>query len=514
MPAADLILKNANVITVDPGQPAARLVATRGDRIWRVGDDLEVESLQGAGTRVIDCQGKTLLPGFNDAHCHFFSFVRKLLSVDLSPLSVKSIDDIKTALHQKAQNTPHRRWIIGTGYNDFYLAEKRHPTRWDIDAVAPHHPVILSHRSLHACVLNRRALSLAGITRETPEPPGGVIDRDLNGEPTGLLFEMLGYIREKVMPPLSDAELTEGITMANQHHLSQGITSLQEATVVNSLSQWQKFRRFIDSGHLKTRIYMMPGMEAFSQFQEAGLTFGAGDSRLRLGGVKVILSEATGRLYPPQVELNQQVFEAHQAGFQMAIHAVQPSTLEAAIIALEYAQSQLPRPGQRHRIEHCSVCPPHLLERLKKLKVVIATQPPFLYYSGERYLAMLAADELPWLYRIRSFLDAGLIVAASSDSPVVPDNPFVGIYAAVTRQTASGEILLPKERITAGQALAMYTSNGAHASFEEDSKGSISPGKLADMVLVSDDPTMIPPEQIKDIKVEMTILGGKVVWEA
>ncbi|MBM2825120.1 MAG: Amidohydrolase 3 [Dehalococcoidales bacterium] len=514
MPVADIILKNANVITVDPGQPAASLVAIKGDRIGLVGDSQELESLQGAATRVIDCHGKTLLPGFNDAHCHFFSFVRKLLSLDLSPLSVRSIDDIKTAIRQKAQNTPHGRWIAGTGYNDFYLAEKRHPTRWDIDAVAPHHPVILSHRSLHACVLNRRALSLAGITRETPEPPGGLIDRDLNGEPTGLLFEMLGYIRERVLPPLSEAELTEGITLANQHHLSQGITSLQEATVVNSLSQWQKFRRFIDSGHLKTRLYMMPGMDALSQFQEAGLTFGDGDSWLRLGGVKVILSEATGRLYPPQAKLNQQVLNAHQAGFQLAIHAVQPSTLEAAIIALEYAQSQLPRPGRRHRIEHCSVCPPHLLERLQKLKVVIATQPPFLYYSGERYLVMLATDELPWLYRIRSWLDAGLVVAASSDSPVVPDNPFVGIYAAVTRQAASGQTLLPDERITARQALAMYTINGAYASFEEDIKGSISPGKLADMVLVSDDPTMIPPEQIKDIKVEMTILGGEVVWQA
>ncbi len=515
MPVVDLILKKANVITVDPRQPTAELVAIKGDKILLVAGNEDLESVRGAKTKVIDCHGKTVVPGFNDAHCHVFSFLRKLLSVDLSPSSVSSISDIKAAIRQKAQNTPPGQWLAGTDYNDFYLAEKRHPTRWDIDEVAPHHPVVLSHRSLHAIVLNSPALSLAGITMETPEPPGGRIDRDLNtGEPTGLLFEMVGHIREKVMPPLSEVELTSGITLANQHYLSQGITSLQEATVVNSFSQWQKFHYFKDTDKLRSRVYIMPGIEALSQFQEAGLTFGSGNNHLRLGGVKMMLSEATGQLYPPQPELNQQAFNAHRAGFQLAIHAVQPSTVEAAIIALEYAYSQLPQAGRRHRIEHCSECPPSLLKRLSKLQAVVVTQPPFLYYSGERYLAMVPPDRLRWLYRIKSFLNSGLIVAGSSDSPVVPDNPLVGIYAAVTRQAESGQQLLPEECISANQALAMYTINAAYASFEESIKGSITPGKLADVVLLSDDPTNAPPEQIKDIKVEMTIIGGKVVWEA
>ena len=183
-------------------------------------------------------------------------------------------------------------------------------------------------------------------------------------------------------------------------------------------------------------------------------------------------------------------------------------------MALESAQSQLPQAGRRHRIEHCSECPPHLLERLIKLQQMVVTQPPFLYYSGERYLARVPADRQPWLYRFKSFLDSSLMVAASSDSPLVPDNPLVGIYAAITRQTASGQYVRPEEAISAGQALAMYTLNAAHASFEESIKGSITGGKLADMVILSDDPTRTPPEQIKDIKVEMTIIGGKVVWEA
>ena len=514
MPAADLILKNANVITVDPARLTAELVAIKGDKILLVGGNESLESVRGAKTRVIDCEGKTVVPGFNDAHCHIFSFIRKLLSIDLSPSSVSSISDIKAAIHRRAQDTPPGEWLIGTDYNEFYLAEKRCPTRWDTDEVAPHHPVVLAHRSLHACVLNSLALSLAGITTETPEPPGGLIDRDLNtGEPSGLLFEMLGYIREKVMPPLSEEELTSGIALANLHYLSYGITSLQEATVVNSFRQWQRFHQFKDAGKLESRLSMMLGIEAINQFQEAGLTSGSGDSQLRLGGVKMILNETTGQLYPPQPELNQQVFKAHQAGFQLAIHAIEPSTVEAALTALEYAHSHLPQTGRRHRIEHCSECPPHLLKRLAKLQVVVVTQPPFLYYSGERYLAKIPPDRLQWLYRIKSLIDSGLIVAGSSDSPVVPNNPLVGIYAAVTRQAESGQQLLPQECISASQALAMYTRNAAYASFEEDTKGSITQGKLADMVVLSNDPVKSPPEQIKNIKVEMTIIGGKVVWE-
>jgi len=207
MPDADIVLQNARVITMDSAHPAAELIAIRGQRILLVADNASLESVRGARTRVIDCQGKTVVPGFNDAHCHIFSFLRKMLSVDLSPESVSSIGDIKEAIKKKVDDTPPGQWISGTDYNEFYLAEKRHPTLQDIDEVAPDHPVVLSHRSLHACVLNSRALSLAGITGETEEPPGGRIIRDLtSGEPNGLLFEMLWYIREQVMPPISEEE--------------------------------------------------------------------------------------------------------------------------------------------------------------------------------------------------------------------------------------------------------------------------------------------------------------------
>jgi len=500
---------------MNPKQPAAELVAIKGNRIMLVTDNGMLGQVAGAKTKIIDCEGKTAVPGFNDAHCHIFSFLRQLLSIDLSPKSVSSIADIKAAIRRQAQNTTPGRWISGTGYNEFYLAEKRCPSRWDIDEVAPNYPVVLAHRSLHACTLNSRALSLAGITRETEDPPGALIDRaPATGEPTGILFEMLGYIREKVMPPLSEAELNEGIALANQHYLAYGITSLQEATIGNNLGRWQTFRRFKNAGKLKSRLYLMLGFDALSQFQESALAPGSGDSQLRLGGVKIMVKETTGQLEPSQPELNQQSLSAHLAGFQLAIHAIEPTTVEAAITALEYVNSHLPQEGRRHRIEHCSVCPPPLLERLRKLKAVIVTQPPFLFYSGERYLTTVPANQQPWLYRIKSMLDSGLVVAASSDSPVVPDNPLVGIYAAITRKAESGQSILSEERISVEQALAMYTVNAAYASFEEKIKGSIAPGKLADIVVLSNDPINSPPEQIKNIRVEMTIIDGKIAWEA
>ncbi len=374
MPAAELILKNANVITMDSRQPRAGLVAIADGKIRLVAGNDALESVARPGTRIIDCQGKTALPGFNDAHCHIFSFIRKLLSIDLSPSSVGSVADIKAAIRRKAKGTPAGNWISGTDFNEFYLAEKRYPNRWDIDEVAPNHPVVLSHRSLHACVLNSRALSLAGITRETPEPPDGLIDRELDsGEPNGILYEMLGYIREKVMPPPSEDELIKSLALANQHYLSFGITSLQDTTVTNDYSRWQNLRRFKEAGRLQSRVYMMLGAEALGQFQKVGLATGSGDSQMRLGGVKIMLTETKGQLQPRQPELNDMALKIHRAGFQLAFHAFEPNTVAAAITALEHVCSRLPLAGRRHRIEHCSECPPHLLERLSKLPVVIVT---------------------------------------------------------------------------------------------------------------------------------------------
>jgi len=511
--AADLVLYNANVLTMDRRRPGAELVAMRAGNIVWVGTNDDRDLFRGR-SKLIDCEGKTVIPGFNDAHIHIMAYASNLLSIDCSPASVPSISDIQEKIRQEVQLTPRGTWIKGTGYNEFYLAEHRHPNRHDLDQAAPYHPVRLTHRSLHACVLNSLGLSLAGISMETPDPPGGLIDRELDtGEPSGLLFGMNSYINEQVIPPLSEEELRRGVKLANLSFLSSGITSVQDATVRNGFDQWQTFLRFKERGELVPRISMMFGLHALADFKERGLYYGYGDRRLRLGAVKFTLDETSGRLNPSQGELNEGVFQAHRAGFQVAIHAVEEGTVEAAAIALEHCLLRASKDNRRHRLEHCSVCPPPLLRRLKAIRAVVVTQPAFIYYSGERYLSDVPDTQLPWLYRTRSFLKSGLKPAASSDCPVVPCNPLVGVYAAVTRRVESGQALSPKEAISPEEALMMYTLAGAYASFEERLKGSIEVGKLADMVVLSADPTVVSPEELKEIRVEKTIIGGEVVWE-
>ena len=512
MPAADLVLKNARVITMNAARPAAQMVAVEGDLISYVGSDKGLDSFVGPGTRVIDCAGRAVLPGFSDAHLHLFSLVGKLLSIGLGLDSVRSIGDIKEKIREKALKIAPGAWISGADYNEFYLEGKRCPTRWNLDEAASDHPVIISHRSLHACVLNSMALELAGIGMETPEPEGARIERDLStGEPNGILIGtgMLSHIRSKVMPRFSQEELVESAALADTCLLSHGITSFQDASINNDLDRWETVCDLKLNADLLGRITMMAGAPHWKDFQKRGLKTGSGDNLMRLGAVKFLLEA-----HPDQAELNEAALAVHQAGFQLAFHAVAESMVEAAVMALEYLDKHSPVMKRRHRIEHCAECPPYLLERLKKLGAVIVTQPPFIYYSGERYLATVLESQLPWLYRIKSPLEKGIVVAGSSDAPVAPVNPLMGIYAAVTRRAESGQVLLPEERLNINQALALYTFNAAYASFEENTKGSIAPGKLADLVVLSDNPTNVPPEQIKDIKVEITIIGGEVVWEA
>jgi predicted amidohydrolase YtcJ len=510
----DLILENAQVITCDRKQPLAEAVAVRDSRIWQVGTASEIRKLKRSRTRVIDCQGKTLVPGFIDAHCHFFSLVRRLLSLDLSPAAVHSISDIIEVVRRRAEITPEGQWIKGFGYNEFYLAEHRHPTRYDLDLAAPRHPVIITHRSLHASVLNSLALKLIGINIETEEPPGGMIDRDLEtGEPDGILYEMQDYVNSRIPSHLSADELELGISLADRLYLSHGITSIGEATVTNNLRQWNTYSRLKSSTKIKSRISMMPGEASLNEFQAEGLITGTGDDHLRIGSLKFILSEARGCLQPSREYLNRRVLEASRAGFQVALHAVEQNTVAAAVSALEYLKKHNPQAVSRHRTEHCSECPPDLRRRLSAVQAVVVSQPPFIFYHGERYLSDVAPETREWLYPFKSILDAGIKLAAGSDSPVVAVNPLIGIYGAVTRLAETGQVVQPAEAVSVMQALEMYTLNAAYASCEEQDKGSITPGKLADMVLLSRNPLHVSPEMIKEIQVEMTVIGGRILWE-
>ncbi len=512
--SSNIILVNANVVTMDPHLPRGAWTAVADGVIASVGYGDDWKALKNKDSLIIDCRGKTVLPGFIDAHLHVVSYAKSLVTLNLSPgEGVASISDIQSRIRKYSRNRPRGEWIIGKGCNEFHLDEKRIPDRRDLDRATTEHPVKLTHRSLHAHALNSLALKLVGVGKETGDPDGGIIDRDPEtGEPTGILYEMGEFLADRV-PPVASAELDRGVRLANRALLSSGVTSIHDASLRNDGERWNLFKSWKSSGILRPRVNMMLGCHAFRE-KNCGKPDGDVDeNRLRLGAVKIILDDTTGRLHPSQDELNRMVLEIHEAGRQVAIHAIEEKIIEAACDAIQYALDRSPRKDHRHRIEHCSVCPPSLAGRIASLGVVVATQPPFVHYSGERYLETVPGEQLAHLYPFRTLLDSGIDVAGSSDCPIAPPDPLVGIYAAVSRKGERGSLVGGGEKISAVEALQMYTRNAARASFEETIKGSVTRGKLADLVVLNGDPEHLPPEEVKNLKVEMTIIGGEVVWE-
>lgn len=509
-----LIFHNARVMSLDPTISGARLVAVNGDRIHAVGGDELLPQLKSRSTQLIDCEGKVVLPGFVDAHCHVRAYAESLVSLDISPQNnIRTIGEIQNRILEACNSKAPGTWIKANGYSEFHLAEKRQPNRYDLDAVAPLHPVRLTHRSGHVHVLNSLALKLLNITAATEEPPGSLMDRDVaTGEPTGVLFGM-GAFLARAMPAADDSITDPGLRFAGERLLSFGVTSVQDAGAWNGSGRWTGFESAKGRGLLQPRLTMMLGWNGFSELRSGLFRFESDCSDLRPGGVKLLVGRVSGSLHPEQWELNERVLAIHSAGLQAIIHAIEPPEIEAAAAAIAEAQRSSPRPDPRHRIEHCSVCPPELRKRLAALGITIVMQPSFLYYSGDRYLETVPADELEHLYAIRSLQEEGLSMAFASDFPVSDPNPLVGIRAAATRISEGGREVLPREKTTVSDAIRLYTLGSAAAAFEENIKGSITPGKLADLVILSDDP-LSPDAARKNIRVVTTILGGRIVWQA
>jgi len=510
---ADLILFNANIVSMPLVSPNEKLVAIQNGSITSVTTNDALGVLKNRNTTVIDCTGTTVLPGFFDAHLHLHAFAESLVTLSLTPGNdIRSISDIQSRIRALSKRLPAGSWIRGKGYHEFHLAEQRHPDRWDLDAAAPDHPIKLSHRSGHAHVLNSLALNRVGITGETSDPPGGLVDRSIKtGEPNGVLYEMGGLLSERI-PSLDSQELKRGIKMANQHFLSMGITSVQDASSQNTIGRWHEFCRWKEDGLLLPRVNMFFGLKGFDESQKHDGKNRPDVKQLRVNGVKIILDKTTGELHPPQSELNEAVLTVHRAGMQVAIHAIEEVDIESACNAIAYAQKEFYRPDHRHRIEHCSVCTPALAKRIASLGMMVVTQPPFIYYNGDRYLKTVPDEQINHLYPIGTLLKSGITVAGSSDCPVVSANPFAGMYAAMSRATETGGVLLPEEKITFPEALMMYTGSAAKATFEERIKGSIIPGKLADLVIVKGELARLQPHEMRDTVVEMTIFDGKIAW--
>ncbi len=508
----DWIFYNARVITMDPAQPEAELVAVSGNRIRAVAGNEALDDQRTPETRLIDCEGAALLPGFIDAHCHIHALAESLVSLNLAPgETVQSISDMQQRIREYCRRLPPGTWVRGKGYHEFHLEEKRHPTRWDLDAAAPMHPVKITHRSGRAHVLNSLALKRVGITHETGDPAGGWIDRDPEtGLPTGVLFGMGAFLASKI-PPVEDSAIDQGMVLANTRLLSYGITSLQDAGSRNGKKQWERFRSWKSRALLNPRVTMMMGYEGFEEWKRHRFGCDA-QADLRMGCVKIIVSRATGSLEPCREELNEMILAVDEAGLQAAVHVIEEPEIEAACDAIEHARRRHGRSGPRHRLEHCSVCPPGLVKRMAELGVTVVTQPSFLYFSGDRYLESVPDSQKPHLYPIGSMLRNGVRAGFGSDFPIADANPMTGIYAAVTRATQGGNWVLPEEGIPLSDALRLYTLDAAAAVFEDSIKGSITPGKLADLVLLEKDPGEMDPHEIKDIRVRLTMLDGRIAW--
>ncbi len=520
-----LLLTNGIIHTMDPAQPTAQAVLVGDDgRILRVGAAADLAS---SNVRRIDLAGRTLIPGFNDAHVHIWK-LGLLLTVQLDARGVPDISAIAAQFRERAAQTPPGAWLTGRGYNEADLAERRHLTRADLDAASTEHPIALTRTCGHMIVANSRALELAGITANTPNPPGGVIVRDEHGEPTGLLQETaMGLLN---VPVPDDETLARAIRAANQHQLAFGITSATDPLLTPD--HLRVYRQLEADGQLAVRVNGLPIRRPDAAEK---ITFPLPEKylspTLRIDSVKFFadggLSGATAAISQPykitgeqgvlrfdRDELLQLMWEAHDAGYRIATHAIGDVALEQVISVYETLEAHKPGTGLRHRIEHLGLPEFEHLLRLKRIDAIAVPQTVFLPALGTAYRRYLPDSFLDHAYPVRAMLDIGLTVALSTDAPVVPDdNPLLGIKAAQDRLDSRGEAIAPNQAITAAEALYAYTMGGAIASGDDDNRGSLTPGKWADLAIISGDPLATAPENLLSLRVDQTYVGAALVYE-
>ena len=519
MRCADVVVLNANVVTLNSRQPRAEALAIRDGRLVAVGSDGEVRCFIGDGTKVIDAKGKTVVPGFVDCHVHMTGFGQHLQMLDLRDVS--SIEEMKRKIREYARENPGKSWILGGRWDHERFLEKRYPTRWDLDEAVRDKPVFLVRVCGHIGVANTKALELAGVGKET-RVNGGTIDLDAaSGEPNGILRENALALMWRVVPKPSMAELEEACIQACIKAVENGLTAVH--WIVNSANEIRVVQKLNNEGKLPLRVYLGVPVKLLDALEKLGLVSGFGNEMVRFGFVKILADgslgartaalrepyadkpETSGMLIYSQRKLNQLVLKAHRAGWQVAVHAIGDKAIEAVLKAFHNALKKFPRMGYRHRIEHCSVLSPRLIRRMKRLGLIASVQPHFIV-SDFWVVDRVGAKRAKWVYPFKTLMREGVMVASGSDCPVEPINPLLGIWAAVARKS------FKEESLTVEEALRTYTLNAAYASFDEEKRGTIEVGKLADLTVLSEDPFKVEPDQIRRISVEMTIVGGKIVY--
>jgi len=532
---ASLVLTNCHVLTMNSSHPQAEALAIKRNRILAVGTSAEVRTLIGPETLVMNLEGKTVLPGFMDSHIHFTDFGQSLTQVNLR--DAKNLTEFLDRVKKAASKSPRGKWILGGGWDQDRMEEMRYPTRWDLDKVSPNNPVYLTRVCGHACVVNSAALKAAGITKNTPNPPSGTIDKDeRTGEPTGILREASAMkMVEDIIPPPTFEDRRAAIQAAMREAFRVGVTSVLEPGVDREMID--AYTKMARDGELDIRVNLLVRAHLLKDLEKRKFDHQllARDHRLQIIGLKILqdgsLGASTAALKQPysdepssrgilmhrQKELNVLVQRAHAAGFPVAIHAIGDRACETALNAIEAAQARHPRKRFRDRIDHCQVLDPTLIRRLARLKLIASIQLSFvtsdMYWAEKR----LGKRRTRWSYAWRKLIDSGVRCAGGTDCPVEVIDPLIGIQRIVTRQEINGYPpggWRPEERLTVEEALRLVTLDAAYATSEEDVKGSIEPGKLADLVVLSADPMKVPTSAIKDIKVVMTIIDGKVVYRS
>jgi len=528
-----LILYNGQLFTQDPHFSQATAIALHAGRTLAVGGDAEVRALATPGDRQIDLGGRRVLPGLTDAHFHFYDWALARRGLELA--GATSLADVRERVRRVVQTAVPNQWILGQGWNQDAWPVPRLPGRADLDDLAPDNPVILWRTDLHLAWVNSRALQAAGIAATTPDPVSGIIGRDEAGQPSGILRELAINLVRRVIPPPTADETDQAMRQAIVAAHRLGLTGVHDMRIMGgedgppAFRAWQRLRA---EGTLSLRVWMMLPGERLDEAIALGLRTGFGDDTLRIGGIKLFADGATGprtawMLAPfqdagtglpltPMAEITRLVSRVHQAGISAAVHAIGDRAVRELLDVFSEVlprQAGAARPLAPHRIEHVQHSHPADLRRLAPLGLVASVQP--IHTTDDmKMIEQACGERARWAYAFRDLLDAGTQLALGSDCPVASPNPFRGIHAAVTRQRPDGTPpggWYPAQRLTVAEAVAGYTVGPARASGQVNQHGSLTPGKLADLVVLDRDIFAIPPEEIADTEVCLTVFNGQVV---